>query len=264
MNESNIHVSSNLFFETVLISELGTCEKQEDSATIHLKEDCLLAAVCDGMGGLGNGEHASKAVVDYLNKTYEKSTEVFNKPQQFLSELIEPADELVYGLKDNNQNRLKTGTTIASVLITGNKLYWLSVGDSRIYIARNDEMQRITEDHNYYKSLCVLLEEKKITKELYDKEIKRGGALTSYIGIGGVSEFCMNRNSLMLQKDDLILITTDGLYRLLPLILLKRIVIEGVKKHGLQETAKMLYEKAADMVNGYQDNTTFVLIHVLK
>ena len=104
--------------------------------------------LCDGMGGLTNGEVASATVVnafkkwiaDYLPQLCDESNaagqvsndnaivEGFTHLAQSLNERIK-----AYG----RQLRSNLGTTLVAILITPQKFYVINVGDSRAYLIDN-------------------------------------------------------------------------------------------------------------------------------
>ena len=110
----------------------------------------LFAAVCDGMGGLAKGELASATLVRMLSKWFEEefpillyqglSIEVL---QESLSELIYRANQKIsaYG----NAIRVNLGTTMVALLIVDHVYYIVNVGDSRVYLLR-DELVQLTKD----------------------------------------------------------------------------------------------------------------------
>ena len=51
-------------------------------------------------------------------------------------------NDQVLALTGKNGKPLRAGTTMVTVVADGGKLYWLSIGDSRIYIIRGEEMSQ--------------------------------------------------------------------------------------------------------------------------
>lgn len=69
-------------------------------------------------------------------------------PDWFLH-CVDVMDESVCKIKDEHNDGVNPGTTVVAVYLSGGELYWLSVGDSRLYIIRGDEIVAATRDHNF-------------------------------------------------------------------------------------------------------------------
>lgn len=67
----------------------------------------------------------------------------------WMREAAEAADNMVHGLRDAGGNPLGAGTTLVAVSAVRDYFGWISVGDSRLYILRQETLVRATTDHNY-------------------------------------------------------------------------------------------------------------------
>ena len=191
---------------------LGTRKTQQDCMEIRQKDDSILAVICDGMGGLNGGKLASKLSVQILRNDYEENN--LNDINGFLFNEVIKIDQSVYEMQDENGEKIAAGTTLAAVIIKNHKLYYISVGDSRIYLMRGNEIALLTEDQNYGMTLKRSLQNGTIDEEEYKKEMKYADALISYIGMGGLKVVgCSCEEALNLLPGDKILICSDGLYK---------------------------------------------------
>jgi protein phosphatase len=104
----------------------------------------VLLAVADGMGGHEDGARASTAAVRALSRL------VHSHP--------DPSPELVlhrfflathHHLREelSSDGRVNTGTTLTCAWIVGDRLAWIHVGDSRLYLLRDGVLERFTCDH---------------------------------------------------------------------------------------------------------------------
>ena len=141
---------------TLARSSVGNRNYQQDALYVSdskilaaNKKTRLLAVVCDGMGGMADGGKASRTGIQMMVqgfKNIEKAPQV-NIPA-FFQQGIYAIDQVVSTFpKENGRG---SGTTMVACIVEDNKLYWASVGDSRIYIIRNHQMQQVTRDHNYW------------------------------------------------------------------------------------------------------------------
>jgi len=108
------------------------------------------AAVCDGMGGLAKGELASATLVRMLSKWFEEEFPKMLYRGLSIEELQKSWTELIYNANDKISSygrsiRVNLGTTMVAMLIVGHVYYIVNVGDSRIYMLK-DELVQITKD----------------------------------------------------------------------------------------------------------------------
>lgn len=135
-------------------------EGNEDSFSV---EDSLgLYVVCDGMGGHLAGEVASQISVEMINKTFLKwikeeasEDEIFGEPDSSLSREgnyllggIRLANQVVYNLALEQKQFQGMGTTVVALFITPELIIAANVGDSRIYLIRDGEIERLSRDHS--------------------------------------------------------------------------------------------------------------------
>lgn len=247
-------------------SVIGTRKTQQDSVIVsdrdYLQDKGFkrgIAVLCDGMGGLSGGELASFATAKTIFDDF-----VFTNPEnipEFFKEEVRKTDEIVYGLEDENGKLMGAGSTLVSVIIDGDKLYWVSVGDSRIYIIRNSEMVQVTSDHNYYMILKQKADSGLISQEEAAND-PRAEALISFIGIGKESPIDMNDQPFVLQNGDTILLCSDGLYKTLSDQAIVRILLQSGQNPTFIANA-LTQAVMAENKRG-QDNTTVAVVKYYK
>jgi serine/threonine protein phosphatase PrpC len=110
-----------------------------------------LFVVADGMGGLPAGELASDilvralAVVDDMPDTGE--------PLQDLLAALRTANERIEAAVADDGARDGMGTTVTALVLSGDSVAALNVGDSRCYLVRDGEMTQLTRDDTYVQAL---------------------------------------------------------------------------------------------------------------
>lgn len=240
-------------------SILGSRKEQQDFAGLVVEKNQVLAVVCDGMGGLEGGALASSSAVELLVSDYQEQ-----RPEagftEFLSKEAIKMDQCVAMQTNQEGTLLRGGCTMAAVIVSDGLLYWLSVGDSRIYVLRGDSMVLVTRDHNYLRELEEALGRGEITKDYYESELltKRTDALTNYIGMGGIRRMERNANPLELMDGDMILLCSDGLYKRLEEDQIKAMIVDN--QISVQVAVRRLNRMVMDLTVKGQDNTTVVLI----
>ena len=135
--------------EIAVRSVIGTRDKQQDNACVLTNHDCIFAALCDGMGGLENGGEASELAIQTFEEQYRKHNG--KDSRAFLADCLRRADSAIY-----LHSKARSGTTAVMLVVHKLSLYWASVGDSRLYILRGDEIIQATRDHNYGLRLATI------------------------------------------------------------------------------------------------------------
>ncbi len=240
-------------------STLGNRSEQQDSAGFELKSDDFLVVICDGMGGHAGGQRASRLATSvFLNSFSEQQS--CRDPHAWLLDTAAEADYSVAELKDENEEPLMAGATVVSAFFRKQRLYWFSAGDSRIYLFRDGEMVQATIDHNYRMVLNKKLEHGEINEAELEAESWRGETLVSFLGINGLPILCSNETPFNLQSGDIVLLTTDGLYRLLT-----DDNIEGILQNfaSIPDALSALEARASSRArNVIRDNMTVSIIKI--
>ena len=134
-------------------------EGNEDS--FYVQDAFGLYMVADGMGGHLAGEVASRVAVEMINKSFRKWTEhqtppdeIFGFPDHSLSRegnyllgSIRLANRVIYEMASEYEQYNGMGTTIVSLLVASGFIVAANVGDSRMYLVRDDRIERMSKDH---------------------------------------------------------------------------------------------------------------------
>ncbi len=136
--ETDIGNTKNVNQDSLLVKH-ALCEDKE----------LLLAAVCDGVGGLSEGELASSTVVRELDRWFEEqlAAEIANPDMDIIGEqlalLLRNLNVRIRKYGEQNNERL--GTTITGVLFVNDRYVAVHVGDTRLYYLA-EEVQQLTSD----------------------------------------------------------------------------------------------------------------------
>lgn len=232
---------------------IGTRTVQEDCADQCSTDNGLFVVVCDGIGSRSDGGASSKLAVSRFIERFRQFDG--NDFPGFILHAASDIDSEVYSTYGEN-----CGTTAVCAYICDNKLYWLSIGDSRMYILRDGRLKQITTDHNYRYVLDLRLKKGIIDEEEYNRELSRSEYLVSYIGMGGVDVVDVSLHPIALRDSDRLLLTTDGLYKSLTEDTVYDIISADDKPENIAEKL-MNSVKSCDIA---LDNTTFAIIDLTK
>ncbi|MFC9846021.1 MerR family transcriptional regulator [Streptomyces sp. NPDC060223] len=120
-----------------------------------------LLAVADGFGSAG--APASAAAVDALKHLEAGSVKPGSIPAgdllNLLEDAVDQAKEAVHGVArtgspaEDGPSTAEAGTTLTAMFWTGSQLALVHVGDSRVYLLRDQELFQITHDHTLVQSM---------------------------------------------------------------------------------------------------------------
>jgi serine/threonine protein phosphatase PrpC len=193
--------------KTAAVTHVGLTKRinQDRFLIKEFSGDSVLIAVADGAGGTPAGEEAAGAVIERLNDFQPDSP----APEEYLVRLMQEADQKIFGVVEREPDLKGMGTTLTAAFVRGETVFWAHVGDSRLYLFRGGELTQITEDDTM---AGFLLTEGEITRE--EARVHPGrNFLFDFIGSGGFEE---ETGSFTVRKDDLLLLTTDGLHDRVP------------------------------------------------
>lgn len=216
-------------------------------------DDVALYIVADGLGGYEGGEIASRLLTLKMSRYFEKHLNDNLKDEKFISEMLlnslEKINNDIYKMEKTNQKYNGMGTTVVIVAVIYEKIYFLSVGDSRLYFI-DDNMKRIkqvTEDDTYVNTLLK-------TNAIEQKDVEnhpQKHVLTKAIG---VFKEVNTKVNVLNENNGYLLLCTDGLTNMLD----NKAILQILKLNKFEYVADEYIKKANE--NGGVDNTTVVVV----
>lgn len=216
---------------------------QEDDAS---GESCLLAVVCDGMGGHAAGEIASRIAVE----TIAREGRAFADPVESLRRSIAMANRAILVASAMKREFAGMGTTVVAVIIRGGMAWCAHVGDSRCYLQRNGQLFLMTEDHSAVMDL-VRRGELTATEARHhpDKNV-----ISRALGVRREVDATVWPRPFRLQEGDQFLLCSDGLYDVVEDDEICSILTGAAPEAACQQLI------AAARARGAPDNVTAVII----
>lgn len=206
----------------------------------------LLAVVADGMGGHNAGEIASSEAINVIKDVVLDNE---HNAKEMLTQAINSANSTVYNMSLDKQALFGMGTTITACVIEKDKVTAAQVGDSRLYLIRDDMIIQITKDHSLVE---MLIENGSITKE-DAKHHPQKNVITRAIGTD--KEVSADIYEFSICEGDIILLCSDGLVNMVED---EKILSVITRTKSFEETADKLVCEAENA--GGSDNITVILI----
>lgn len=216
-----------------------------------------LFVVADGMGGHAGGETASRITVETVVQSLlsDKNSSLNMDPADLLMGAIHRANTSVFSTAEKNKALAGMGTTVVSMYFSGNKIFVGHVGDSRVYLARKNQIWQVTKDHSLVNEK---LKAGVITREQMKKDKSRNVITRS---VGFESSVLVDIYQKEISVGDLYLACSDGLSGMME----DREILETIDQLGwegddLNPLVGTLIEKANQ--HGGDDNVTCVVVRV--
>lgn len=238
----------------------GQRSNQEDyfatSNIENAEQNGFLAIIADGMGGHADGGKASiLATNDFIREYLRKRSE----DNVILNSLESALHQANYNVVQQNK-KLGTnmGTTLTACVIYENNLYWVSAGDSCLFLYQGYELKKLNEEHSYGKILDKKLETGEITQQQADEKISKRTMLTSYLGIEELFERDLKQIT-GIDAGQKILLCSDGLTN----VLTEGEILACLQSNASsQEKCDLLIQSALDKKIINQDNITIILLEL--
>jgi len=244
-----------LEIEVSILTHMGNVRtNNEDSVSLVrpsmrevMQSHGVLALVADGMGGQEGGELASKLAIDTIARSYYRSKA---KPQNALEEAFREANQEIFECAAANSDLAGMGTTCVAVVVLEDLAWWAWVGDSRLYLWRNQQILQMSEDHTVVYDLVrhgLLAAEE--ARNHPDRSV-----LARAMGTKKHIDFAFGNEPLRLQAGDRLLLCSDGLHDLLTDV----DIAYCLASEQLSDSAGILLRRALE--RGGFDNISIVLL----
>lgn len=258
-------LSPDITFDAASAQHQGQRDYQEDAVVADFPAGAGIgfAVLADGMGGHAAGDIASKIVATEM---FSGLKMLSGDPVALEADIAGVLHEAVQGANDcirlhamSHPDTEGMGSTLVAPVIVGTNLYWISVGDSPLYLFRSGELVRLNQEHSMAPQIEYLVNTGAMTEEAGLNHPDRN-CLTSVLIGDEIPEIDCPAIPVRLRVGDIILAASDGLQ-----FLADDEIAEALKSNcGLPgaSIAAELLRCIDDLDDPDQDNITICVIKV--
>ena len=237
--------------EHSIFTDKGGRPVNEDCAGAVRSGNRYCFIVCDGLGGHGMGDRASRLVTEALKKHFSACGSI----EEFAADALARAQEELLEAQRSDPRLRRMSTTAVVLCIEGDKGLCLHIGDSRLYHFRNGRVLSRTRDHSIPQMLFM-------TGEITEQEIRRHPDRNKLLRALGdnTEELRSERTGFEVRAGDAFLLCTDGFWEPVTEEEMERLLSANRKPAGwLSAMAKAAMKNGR---NTNMDNCTAVAVAI--
>lgn len=235
-------------------NRLGNRERNEDRFAAVETEEGVLLVLADGMGGHSHGDLAAQTLVDIARHAYLSQARPVVHPGRFLEAVVRHTHDALLRLTTARKLDSVPGTTAVLGLVQGGRLYWVHVGDSRLYLFREGVPLFRTTDHSYVERLY---QSGRISRGEQDSHPWRNH-ITQCIGCQPTPPEVEIGTGTDLQPGDVVLLCSDGLWSALDDAQLATMLGNG----ELEEALERMATRAEQQSYPHSDNISLLALRL--
>lgn len=240
---------SNFRFASSGVTHTGNVRTRNEDSILLLDEENVWM-VADGMGGHHAGDFASQTISSKLGLF--KQQPLLEDSILLLEENIIDSNTVIRNKASELGKNATIGSTLVCVYLWKNFAFTFWAGDSRLYRFRNDQLERLTEDHSYVEELVRM---GKI--EASDAE-SHPAANVVLKAVGIYDILCLDFDYFELSDGDILIMCSDGLYKDLDENKIASVINEN-KEDMVQLTQSLL---SSSLEAGGTDNTSIISLKI--
>jgi protein phosphatase len=233
------------------LSDAGTERPaNEDSSGLHVESPIhVLAAVADGVSGEDGAAIASTTAIEVTLRAYRESPAGWG-PAKRIYRAVQQANIEIHDRALVVTELRRMATTLTAVVVDGPTVHAAHIGDTRLYSIRGSEILQRTKDH----TLAGRRQRMRLSKR--EKGHPDESTLTRCLGRELIA--AVDRISFAVVRGDVLVVCSDGLYRVLE--------DEEIRDLAQQGTAEDACQALIDAANerGTPDNVTVTVLQVVE
>lgn len=243
----------------------GGRDYQEDAIITDFPfgADSGMVVLADGMGGHAAGDVASKIVVTEVFSELKFRSPNFAEFESdiphFLTAAAISANDSVHAHVSGHPQTRGMGATLVSVVVVENRMFWMSIGDSPLYLFRENRLRQLNEDHSMAPHIDFMVRSGQLDPAAGKNHPDRN-CLTSVILGERVARSDCPKTPFDLQVGDIVVVASDGL-QYLEDAQITRLLHRHRRKSAADITGHLL-AAITDLADPDQDNCAFCVIKV--
>ncbi|MCX7643879.1 MAG: protein phosphatase 2C domain-containing protein [Rhodobacteraceae bacterium] len=265
MRDAAVERSRSLTYETATFTTTGRRERQEDCllASFPAGQAHGFAIVADGMGGAASGEVASALAVAEVFAHLKVNEAHLAAAGAGLPHVLRAAAEDAntrigrHGALDPQCRGM--GTTLLVAVLSGDRLFWISVGDSPLLLVRDGSLTRLNRDHSMAGQIDLLARSGQMDEAVAAAHPDRS-VLTSALTGAPIPRIDCPEAPVTVLPGDVVIAATDGLLSV-PRPVLARTLARAAGRSA-EGIAHALREAIAGAADPHQDNASIAVIRV--
>ena len=235
------------------LSDVGR-RRESNEDDFLLEPEHGLFAVADGMGGHAAGEVASHMAIETLREALRNgdasARRSVDAAGQWLRGAVVEANRRIWESIRVHEDRRGMGTTVVALVRCGSELIVGHVGDSRLYLLRDDELHRVTSDHSWVNEQVKL--------GLMSDDTAQRHPMRNIVtrALGSRNDVVVDVASVPVRPGDVLLLCSDGLNTMLTDDAIRGILAQH--RSDPQSACRALVDGANE--SGGEDNVTVVVV----
>jgi len=238
------------------ISLRGAREDNQDRVTAAVSEQAAMLLVLDGMGGHAEGERAAELARKVLVESFWHTPQPLLDPLGFLHLALGQAHQEVAAIGAGLPIEHRPRATCAVCIVQEGTAWWAHMGDSRIYLLRDNAVRRRTRDHSHVE---VLLQEGLISEAQAQTHPMRNYVECCLGGDPILPEMTVARCQRV-QAGDVLLVCSDGFWASLTE---EDIVASLFSGAPLRDSLQALADSAVRRAGAGSDNTSAAVLRLI-
>lgn len=253
---------ARLEFDVASALSLGARPRQEDAVAIAFPDGAAggFAVLSDGIGGHASGDMASRTIVAemFAELTLGRPPAAADAPAVLQGALARANDGLRACVEARPDHRGMGGTVVATLVAEG-RLHWISVGDSVLYLFRDEKLSRLNDDHSMAPQLDLMVAKGLLT-EAEARDHPQRNALTSALMGEDIAETDCPSDPLALRPGDVFVLASDGL-QFLPDPIIEALLLRA-RRDNSRDIARDLVDAIHTLNDPEQDNMSVIVVRV--
>lgn len=245
-------------YQLICLDQEGnrTILRADDPVTMQNSSRTIIAALTDGVGGQVAGDIAALLAAETFTESVEANLAGNQNIKSLMLDAVSDANLALDIAIKSNKDYAGMATTLVGIVVNDKGLNWLSVGDSHLYLVRNQELDKLNADH----SMGAVIDHEYATGKISHEEALNApyrNVILSCLSGKAIELIDIYDSNWELKAGDKLILSSDGLDTLRR----DEILEIMMQQSDPQDCANALTQAVENKQRDYQDNTTIVVVN---